>query len=163
MAMWGASAHAAAETVRFHVNAPPRTSCAGSGLGRDAILDAPVPDGQRRTAPTWRPSTSRDIAEATPQRLAAGSHLCVTGDPVPAGPLTMGLWLRLWRLPVIDVVQWAWPARHRPRLPLTARASGSSWTTWALVYAGDGGAFDHASGSMRRSRCWPTAWASGSM
>lgn len=45
---------------------------------------------------------------ATPQSLSAGSYVFVEGDPIPRGSLTLATWLRLWRLPVIDAIQWAW-------------------------------------------------------
>ncbi len=131
------------ETVRFHVNAPSAYELRVVRLGRDAILDAPTDDAADR-ADVETLHVSRH-AEATPQTLAAGSYLWVAGDPVPAGPLTMGLWLRLWRLPVIDVVQWAWfglitdlDFPDRSRFGLLVDHAGR-----LAVYSGDGGPFDH--------------------
>lgn len=132
------------EPVRFHVNAPAAYELAVVRLGRDAILDAPTDDAADR-ADVETLHVSRH-AQATPQTLAPGSYLYVEGEPVPEGPLTMGLWLRLWRLPVIDVVQWAWfglvtdlDFPDRSRFGLIVDHAGR-----LAVYSGDGGAFDHA-------------------
>lgn len=131
------------EMVRFHVNAPAAYELRVVRLGRDAILDAPTDDAADR-ADVQVLHVSRH-AEATPQSLAAGSYLYVEGEPVPEGPLTMGLWLRLWRLPVIDVVQWAWfglvtdlDYPDRSRFGLIVDHAGR-----LAVYAGDAAAFDH--------------------
>lgn len=131
------------ETVRFHVNAPAAYDLQVVRLGRTAILDSPTDDAaDRRDSEVLHVSRH---AEATPQVLAAGSYLYAAGDPIPAGPVTMGLWLRLWRLPVIDVVQWAWfglitdiDYPDRSRVGLIVDHAGR-----LAVYAGDGGAFDH--------------------
>lgn len=131
------------EAVRFHVNAPAAYELRVVRLGRDAILDAPTDDAADR-ADVGTLHVSRH-AQATPQSLAPGSYLYVDGEPVPEGPLTVGLWLRLWRLPVIDVVQWAWfglvtdmDFPDRSRFGLIVDHAGR-----LAVYAGDGGAFDH--------------------
>jgi hypothetical protein len=129
--------------VRFHVAAPAAYELRVVRLGRTAILDQPTDDAADR-ADVEVLHVSRHAA-ATPQTLAAGSYLFVEGEAVPAGPLTMGLWLRLWRLPVIDVVQWAWfglisdlDFPDRSRFGLLVDHAGR-----LAVYAGDGGPFDH--------------------
>lgn len=131
------------ETVRFHVNAPAAYELRVVRLGRDAILDMPLDDAADRSDVEVLHAFRH--ADATPQSLAVGSYLFVGGEPVPAGPLTMGLWLRQWRLPVIDVVQWAWfglisdlDFPDRSRFGLIVDHAGR-----LAVYAGDGGPFDH--------------------
>ena len=134
---------AAGETVRFHVSAPAAYELTIVRLGRTALLDAPTDDAADR-ADVERLATFRHET-ATPQTLAAGSYIWVDGPPIPGGPVTMGTWLRLWRLPEIDVAQWAWygllgdldfPAASRFAL-LVDHAGRVG------VYAGDGGMFRH--------------------
>lgn len=131
------------ETLRFHVNSPATYDLAIVRLGRNAILSAPTDDAADRADVEAMHLSHHDTA--TPQTLAAGSYLFVQGEPVPAGPITLGLWLRLWRLPVLDVVQWAWfglvtdfDYPDAARFGLVVDHAGR-----LAVYAGDGGAFDH--------------------
>lgn len=131
------------ETLRFHVNTPAAYDLTVVRLGLDAILDAPTDDAADRADATVLHVSHHE--SATPQRLAAGSYLFVEGKPVPAGPVTLGLWLRLWRLPVLDVVQWAWfglitdfDYPDAARFGLIVDHAGR-----LAVYAGDGGPFDH--------------------
>lgn len=136
---------APATTLRFHVSAPAAYDLSIVRLGHRAILDpaanemaerADVEVLERRAHPT-----------ATPQTLSAGSYVYVGGEPIPGGPLTLGLWLRLWRLPVIDAIQWAWfglisdiDYPEACRFGLLVDHLGR-----LCAYAGDGGAFEHAS------------------
>jgi hypothetical protein len=94
------------QTVPFHVNAPGAYEFSIGRLGRRAILD-PTSD-ERADRGDVEVFTTRHHASATPQTLSAGSYVFVQGEPVPGGPITLATWLRLWRLPVIDAIQWAW-------------------------------------------------------
>lgn len=80
---------------------------------------------------------------AAPQKIAPGSYIWIDGDPVDGGQLTLGLWLRLWRAPVIDTLQWNWsglitdfdyPSACRFALLITHEARPA-------LYVGDGKAF----------------------
>ena len=82
---------------------------------------------------------------ATPASVAPGSYIAVDGDPI-SPPFTAGLWLRLWRVPVNDELQWQWaglitdldyPARCRFGLLIDHLARVG-------FYLGDGGDFRHA-------------------
>jgi hypothetical protein len=130
-------------TVRFHVNAPAAYDLTVVRLGRAALLDAPTDDAADRA--DAQPLATFRHSAATPQTLSAGSYIFVDGPPIPAGPVTMGSWLRLWRLPVIDVIQWAWHGimgdldyPEASRFALLVDHAGR-----VCVYAGDGGAFRH--------------------
>lgn len=94
------------EAVRFHVSTPAAYRLDVVRLGRTALIDTPADDAADRA--DVEVLASFEHQQATPQTLAPGSYVCVAGEPVPDGPLTLGLWLRAWRLPVLDVVQWAW-------------------------------------------------------
>jgi Concanavalin A-like lectin/glucanases superfamily len=96
----------AGQSVRFHVNSPAAYELSIVRLGRRAILD-PNADEAADRADVEVVSTRRH-ASATPQTLSAGSYVYVSGEPIPGGPLTLATWLRLWRLPIIDAIQWAW-------------------------------------------------------
>jgi hypothetical protein len=129
--------------ARFHVSAPSAYELTVVRLGRTAILDAPTDDDADR-ADVERLATFRHET-ATPQTLAAGSYVWVDGPPIPAGPLTLATWLRLWRRPEIDVVQWAWfgllgdlDFPEASRFALLVDHAGR-----VCVYAGDGGLFRH--------------------
>src|SRR5262249_9435154 len=50
------------------------------------------------------------VDAAAPQAIPPGSYAFIEGEPLPAGTLSLGLWLRLWKIPVIDVVQIGWQA-----------------------------------------------------
>jgi hypothetical protein len=130
-------------TARFHVSAPAAYELSIVRLGRRALLDAPTDDAADR-AESERLATLRHES-ATPQTLSAGSYVYADGPPIPAGPLTLGIWLRLWRLPEIDVVQWAWSGLvsdldfpEASRYGLLVDHAGR-----VCVYAGDGGLFRH--------------------
>jgi hypothetical protein len=130
-------------TVRFHVSAPAAYELSVVRLGRTALVDSPTDDAADR-ADVLVLARSRHV-EATPQRLSAGSYVFAESPPIPAGPLTLGTWLRLWRLPVIDAIQWAWHGvlgdldyPEAARFALLVDHAGR-----VCVYAGDGGAFRH--------------------
>ncbi len=131
------------ESVRFHLSAPSAYRLDVVRLGRHAIIDAPGDaEADRADVETL---ASFESATATPQHIEPGSYIHVGGAPLPAGPLSCGLWLRLWRLPVLDELQWAWSSLISDLdYPMAAR--------FALVvdhlgrigcYVGDGGVFDH--------------------
>ncbi len=131
------------QTVRFAVNAPAAYDFSIVQLGRRALLD-PAADEQADRADVTLLS-SRQHATATPQTLAAGSYVFVGGEPLPRGPLTLATWLRLWRLPVIDAIQWAWfgiltdlDYPEACRFGLLVDHLGR-----VGAYAGDGGLFRH--------------------
>jgi hypothetical protein len=130
-------------TVRFHVSAPAAYELSVVRLGRGALIDAPSDDTADRADSEVLARFPHAVA--TPQALSAGSYVHVAGDPLPGPPLTLGTWLRLWRLPVIDVVQWAWSGiigdldyPFASRFGLLVDHAGR-----VCVYAGDGGPFDH--------------------
>jgi hypothetical protein len=94
------------QPVRFHVNAPAAYELSIARLGRESIL-APASD-ERADRADVQVLDTRQHSRGTPQTLSAGSYVFVAGEPIPRGPVTLATWLRLWRLPVIDAVQWAW-------------------------------------------------------
>ena len=96
----------AGQSARFHVNSPAAYEFSIVRLGQRAILDATADEPADRA--DVEVISTRRHASATPQTLSAGSYVYVRGEPIPRGPLTLATWLRLWRLPVIDAIQWAW-------------------------------------------------------
>jgi hypothetical protein len=132
------------EVARFHVSSPAAYEFSVVRLGRSAILDRGTDTEADRADVELLDSSHH--AEATEQSMSAGSYIYVDGPPIPDGPITLGTWLRLWRLPVIDTVQWAWfglitdldyPGACRFGLLVDHAAR-------LAVYAGDGGIFRHA-------------------
>src|SRR5262249_28863730 len=92
--------------VRFHVNAPAAYELSIARLGREAIVD---PAGDERGDRTdVQLLETRQHSRGTPETLSAGLYVFVQGEPIPHCPVTLATWLRLWRLPVIDAIQWAW-------------------------------------------------------
>lgn len=131
-------------TVRFHLAAPAAYSLVVVRLGRSAIIEA----GADEAADIDEAEVVGrfDSAEASPQAIEPGSYLYVDGPPLPAGTFGCGLWLRLWRLPVIDALQWAWSG-------LITDLDFPEHTRFALfvdhrgrigLALGDGGIFDHS-------------------
>jgi len=94
------------ETVRFHVNPTAAYQLDVIRLGRSALID-PLADTSSDRAEA-RAIASFRHEQAAPQAIEPGSHVHVLGQPLPAGPVTLGLWLRPWRLPVLDDRQWTW-------------------------------------------------------
>jgi hypothetical protein len=132
------------ETARFHVSAPAAYELSIVRLGRRAILD---PSADRAADRADAELLDRRTHPAPAQQtIAPGSYLYVQGPPVPAGDaLTLATWVRLWRVPVIDTIQWAWygivtdldyPDACRFALLVDQSARPA-------IYAGDGGVFDH--------------------
>ncbi|MHB8397711.1 MAG: N,N-dimethylformamidase beta subunit family domain-containing protein [Candidatus Limnocylindrales bacterium] len=113
-------------------------------LGRRAILD-PVADDQADRADA-QILAQRAHEKPSPQSVGPGSYIYVEGEPIAAGsPLTLATWVRLWRLPVIDSIQWAWYGLITDldypdacRFGLLIDQAGRP-----AVYAGDGGQFRH--------------------
>jgi hypothetical protein len=132
------------EMVRFHVSAPAAFSLDVVRLGRRAILD-PDSDVSADRAEAEVLATF-DHATATPRSIEPGSYLFIEGDPVPSGPATLGLWVRPWRLPVLDQTQWAWASLLTDlEYPMAARFALLIDHLGRIgVHIGDGGAFDHA-------------------
>lgn len=129
------------ESLAFHVSAPAAYDFSVLRLASTALLDAAGDD-------------AADIAEAevlyrsqhaaaTPQRIAPGSYIWIGGRPLPHRPLTAGLWLRLWRPPCIDTLQWNWSGLITDfDYPTACRfALLVDHTGRPGVYAGDGGEF----------------------
>src|SRR5262249_27714257 len=86
-----------------------------------------------------------EASAAAPQTITPGSYAFIEGQPVPAQTLCLGLWLRLWTVPVIDVVQVGWQGLitdldypYAARFGLLIDHLGRIG-----VYLGDGGAFRH--------------------
>ena len=131
------------EQVGIHVNAPASYELSIVKLGTTAIADPGSDEAEDRADAQVMTRSRHD--RATRQTISPGSYVFVGGDPVGDAPLTMGLWLRLWRLPVIDVVQWAWfglitdlDYPEAARFGLLVDHMGR-----LALYAGDGGAFRH--------------------
>ena len=103
----------------------------------------------RRTMPPTGRKARWSRPSATIGRHARGCRRSRTCTSVATrsreGPVTLGTWLRLWRLPVIDAVQWAWfglitdvDYPDKSRFGILVDHAGRIAT-----YAGDGGLFDH--------------------
>lgn len=129
------------QSVAFHVSAPAAYDIAVLHLGHRALLDSPA-DDQADMAEA-EVIYQHHHAAATPQRIAPGSYVWTEGPPVPDRPLTAGIWLRLWRPPCIDTLQWNWsglitdfdyPAACRFALLVDHMGRPG-------IYAGDGGPF----------------------
>lgn len=95
---------AAGSTMTAHVNSP-------AAHTTDVIRVTPnlvsLPPSEARAAAEV--VASRHRRSAALHGLTPGSYASTAATPI--GPaLTMAAWIRLWRLPVIDVVQWAWSA-----------------------------------------------------
>ncbi len=129
--------------IHVHVSAEAAHRVDIVRLGREAVI-GPAQDiaADRRDVEVLG-SWSSDIS--SPQRLFPGSYVRMDGPALPAPPITLGLWLRLWRLPVIDILQIAWsgiltdidyPAACR--FGLLVDHVGR-----IAAYAGDGAAFRH--------------------
>lgn len=111
-------------------------------LGLHAVIDpAQSLDADREEA-TILQTVARPAA---PQSITPGSYIHVAGEPVPPGPVSMGLWLRIWKIPAVDMAQVAWQALitdidypDAARFGLLVDHLGRIG-----VYAGDGGAFRH--------------------
>lgn len=93
-------------TARFHVSTPAAYEFALVRLGRRAILETPWDDGADRADVEVLHVAQH--AQAAPQTITPGSYVLTEGSPIPSGALTLAVWLRLWRLPVLDVTQWSW-------------------------------------------------------
>jgi N,N-dimethylformamidase len=131
------------ESVRFHLSAPAAYDFSVVRLGTRALLD-PDADDQADRADVEMLYSSRHAA-AEPRPISPGSYVYVDGRPIPAGPLALSTWLRLWRLPVINTVQWDWAGiitdldyPEASRFGLLVDHVGR-----VAVYAGDGTLFRH--------------------
>jgi len=84
-----------------------------------------------------------NVAAASPQTITPGSYAWFEGEPLPPGTLCLGLWLRLWKVPVIDVVQVGWQALITDiDYPSAARFGLIVDHLGRIgVYLGDGGVF----------------------
>lgn len=130
-------------SVAAHVSAPSDHEIEVVKLGLDAVLDPAQPLDADCADATVLETVSCEGAART---ITPGSYVRLGGPPVPDGPLSFGLWVRPWRLPVLDVAQVAWHA-------LVADIDYPDAARFGLVvdhlgrpgvYAGDGGAFRHA-------------------
>ena len=139
-----ASGSRPARAVRFHVSAPAAYELTIVRLGRTALLDAPTDDDADR-ADAERLATFRHEVGHARRRSRPGPTSGSMGRRSRPGRSRIGTWLRLWRLPEIDVVQWAWyglvgdldfPAASR--FALLVDHAGR-----VCVHAGDGGVFRH--------------------
>ena len=132
------------DAVRFHLSTPAAYALEVVRLGRSAIIDAGA-DGAADLVEAEEVGRFEET-EASPQVVQPGSYLYAGGPPLPAGPFTCGLWLRPWRVPVIDAMQWAWSG-------LITDLDFPDHTRFALLIdhngriglaLGDGGTFVHA-------------------
>lgn len=128
-------------TVAVRVSAPSSYSVTVERLGVTAILDpaASSLDDRRDTEMVHH----AEVPYATPQLVRPGSYVYVTGDPFPGRPITLASWVRLWRAPCIDTLQWAWSGiigdfdyPERCRFALLVTHAGR-----LAAYVGDGGLF----------------------
>jgi hypothetical protein len=128
-------------SITFHVSAPAAYDFSVLRLGSTALLDAAGDDAA--DIAEAEVLHTRHHAAATPQRIAPGSYAWASGAPVPDRPLTAGLWLRLWRPPCIDTLQWNWSGLITDfDYPAACRfALLVDHTGRPGVYAGDGGEF----------------------
>ena len=134
---------AAGTSVDVHVSAPADHEIELVRLGLEAVLDPAQPlDADCAEAQVL--ATAKGGAAA--RTITPGSYVRIGGAPVPAGPLSFGLWLRPWRLPVLDMEQVAWHALisdidypDAARFGLLIDHVGRPG-----IYVGDGGAFRHA-------------------
>jgi hypothetical protein len=131
------------QVANFHVSSPGAYTFSIVRLGRSKLIDPhATPDDDRQDVDLFG---EWEHKESTAQTLSAGSYVYVGGPAIPSGPLTIGLWLRLWRLPTIDKVQWAWAGLVTDldypdacRFGLLVDHAGR-----LALYAGDGGVFRH--------------------
>ena len=134
---------AAGSGFTVHVSAPADYELELVRLGLGAVID-----------PAQSLSADREEAvvletlscPASPQTIDPGSYIHVSGEPIVSEHLTAGLWVRLWKLPVIDIVQVAWCGLITDiDYPDAARFGLLIDHLGRLgLYAGDGGAFNHA-------------------
>ena len=130
-------------SVSVHVSAEAAHEIELVRLGRDAVID-PAQSLADDCAEAVR-LAAVDVAAATPQVITPGSYAWIEGAPLPPGTLCMGLWLRLWKLPVIDMVQVGWQALLTDiDYPAAARVGLLVDHLGRIaVYLGDGGIFRH--------------------
>lgn len=127
------------EEISAHVTSPAEYVTSMFRLDPESA-SLPVEEARNRS----KRLTERASRGASPHPIRPGSYMWVEGAP-PAGPeITLGAWVRLWRLPSLDVVQWAWSAvvsdfdyPYRCRFALLIDHAGR-----VGLYAG-GGTFDH--------------------
>ncbi len=128
--------------IGLHVSAPATHDVEFVKLGRKAVIDpARSLDADREDVAVMATAG----CSASPCTIDPGSYVYVHGEPLPAGPVTLGLWVRPWKLPVVDVVQVGWQGLitdidypDAARFGLIVDHLGR-----LCVYAGDGGAFRH--------------------
>lgn len=132
----------AGTSVDVHASAPAAHVIELLRLGRRAVLDPGKGIADDRAEATVLASVERP---ATPRTISPGSFVRVGGDALPSGPLSLGLWVRPWRLPVVDVVQAAWQGLmteidypDRARFGFLFDHLGRIGLYW-----GDGGGFRH--------------------
>jgi hypothetical protein len=130
-------------SVEVHVSAEAAHEIELVRLGLDAVID-PAQSLAADCAEARR-LAAVEIPVATPQTIAPGSYAWIEGEPLPAGPLALGLWLRLWTLPAVEVMQMGWYGLitdidypDSGRFGLIVDHLGRIG-----VYLGDGGAFRH--------------------
>ncbi|MEO1102226.1 MAG: N,N-dimethylformamidase beta subunit family domain-containing protein, partial [Pseudomonadota bacterium] len=92
-------------SVGVHVSAEADHEVELLRLGTCALLDPASSLDDDRAEATVLQRWSRPAA---PQTIAPGSYVLCGGPPVDTDGLSAGLWLRLWALPKIDVVQVAY-------------------------------------------------------
>lgn len=91
--------------VALHIAAPAAFEVEVVRLGRRAILDP-----QASEMDDWSDIEVLHVHRedrALPGRIQPGSYVSVEGPPIKGAPLSMAAWVRLWRIPPIDEIQWA--------------------------------------------------------
>lgn len=91
--------------VTVHVAAPAAFDVDIVRLGRRAILDPTASIADDRADVEVLASRHHDLA--LPGRIQPGSYVYVEGRPVNGPIVSLAAWVRLWRVPPLDEVQWA--------------------------------------------------------
>jgi hypothetical protein len=130
-------------TLSVHVSAEGAHEVAIQRLGRSALFTESASGAQQadEAVDLFRSRHSDGCRQA----VRPGSYVGIDGDRVVDRPLSLGLWVRPWRLPVTDTFSFAWagliadydfPGRCHYALIL-------DYTGRVGLYAGDAGAFRH--------------------
>jgi N,N-dimethylformamidase beta subunit-like protein/concanavalin A-like lectin/glucanase superfamily protein len=133
----------AGDTAVVHVSSPAACNVDFVRLRGKRLLDPLASNADDRADIDVLASFRHDAA--TPASIAPGSYIVAAGDPI-SPPFTIGLWLRVWRLPENDDLQWQWSG-------LISDLDYPEHCRYCLLvdhlgrvgfYLGDGGEFRHA-------------------
>ena len=131
------------EPVRVHVSSEASFELEIVRLGQSAILDARATlDDDRQDSESV---ASIEPREAVPGATMPGSYVWVGGPEIDDRSLTVGAWIRPWRLPYRETNQWSvagvitdldYPSACRFGLLIDGDGT-------VCAYVGDGGSFRH--------------------